>query len=55
MFATGGAGGNGGLGRIRLSVGTSMCKLGGSFNPPLAAGCGQTNKAGNAYIAEYPN
>jgi hypothetical protein len=54
VFATGGEGGKGGLGRIRLSVG-STCKLGGSFNPPLAAGCTQTNKAGATYIGTYPN
>ena len=54
-FATGGAGGSGGPGRIRLSVTPSSCKLSGSFNPPLAAGCTETNKVGATYIGAYPS
>jgi len=54
-FATGGAGGSGGPGRIRLSVAPSSCKLSGSFNPPLAAGCTETNKVGATYVGAYPN
>jgi hypothetical protein len=52
--ATGGDGGAGGVGRIRLSVSTSSCTLGGTFNPPLRSGCGLTNGPGLTYIAGYP-
>jgi hypothetical protein len=55
-FATGGGGGPGGLGRIRLSVSPATCTLSGSFNPPLAAGCAaQPAAAGFAYVGVYPN
>jgi hypothetical protein len=53
-FATGGGGGNGGLGRIRLSVNPG-CSLQGSFDPPLASACNPANKAGNTFVAAYPN
>jgi hypothetical protein len=56
-FATGGAGGKGGLGRIRLSVTAPTCgALKGSFTPALPAGCAAgaaTN--GVTYIGTYPN
>ena len=48
-----GRGGSGGLGRIRLSVG-SDCSLEGTFDPPLAAGCTANDTAATTYIAEYP-
>ena len=54
-FATGGAGGSGGPGRIRLSVTPNSCKLNGSFNPPLGAGCTEINKVGATYVGAYPN
>jgi hypothetical protein len=57
-FATGGAGGKGGIGRIRLSVTPATCTLAGTFNPPLNAGCAVTSGAGvsgKAYIGTYPN
>jgi hypothetical protein len=57
VFATGGAGGQGGLGRIRLSVDPAACTLAGSFNPPLASGCSATvpPTPGRAYVGVYPN
>jgi hypothetical protein len=57
VFATGGAGGAGGLGRIRVSATTTTCTLGGSFNPPLVAGCAPTAvpTAGRTYVGVYPN
>jgi len=54
-FATGGAGGPGGLGRIRLSVAPTACRLAGYFNPPLSAGCNVTNQLGATYIGVFPN
>ena len=55
-FATGGAGGKGGLGRIRMSVGAS-CSLSGTFNPPLANGCNATagGVRGKTFIGAFPN
>ena len=56
-FATGGAGGNGGLGRIRVSVAPASCSLVGSFTPPLASGCSATpgGTTGAVYVGVYPN
>jgi hypothetical protein len=54
-YATGGGGGKGGLGRIRLSITPASCTVAGTFNPPLASGCTPAAKAGNAYVATYPN
>lgn len=48
--ATGGNGGPGGMGRIRLSVKPSFCNLLGYFNPPLAAGCAEANQVGSTYV-----
>jgi hypothetical protein len=53
--ATGGAGGAGGLGRIRVSATPGTCTLGGSFNPPVIAGCTATNKVGATFVGVYPN
>ena len=57
LFATGGRGGNGGLGRIRISVAPATCTLSGAFSPPLAGGCSPTAPAvpGAAFIGIYPN
>ena len=55
-FATGGGGGDGGLGRIRLSVLPATCVLNGSFTPPLSSGCmPKPATAGLAYLGVYPN
>ena len=54
-FATGGQGGTGGLGRIRVSVDPASCTLSGSFNPALQAGCNPVGAAGFAYVGVYPN
>jgi hypothetical protein len=54
-FATGGGGGPGGLGRIRLSVTPSTCTLSGSFNPPLSSACSAASKSGATYVGVYPN
>ena len=53
----GGAGGNGGLGRIRVSVAPASCSLVGSFTPPLASGCSATpgGTTGAVYVGVYPN
>jgi hypothetical protein len=57
LYATGGAGGNGGLGRIRISATSSTCTLSGTFAPPLSAGCAATTPAvsGKVYVGAYPN
>jgi hypothetical protein len=55
-FATGGAGGKGGLGRIRLSTTPASCTVSGSLTPPLLSGCTpQPAKSGFAYVGTYPN
>jgi hypothetical protein len=57
-FATGGGGGRGGLGRIRVSATQASCTLGGSFNPPLVGGCAVTPGAGTAgstFVGAFPN
>jgi hypothetical protein len=54
-FATGGRSGAGGLGRIRLSVPTAGCMLGGTFAPPLASGCAPSAMAGTTFVATYPD
>ena len=54
-YATGGRSGAGGLGRIRLSVPTAACALGGTFAPPLASGCAPSSAAGSTYVAAYPD
>ena len=56
VFATGGRGGAGGVGRVRVSVNPSTCALAGTFTPALASGCTPAPaRAGNAYLAAYPN
>jgi hypothetical protein len=57
VFASGGGGGGGGAGRIRLSVTAATCSLGGTFTPPLLAGCAPTTPAAPAhtYVGDYPN
>ncbi|MFO0650496.1 MAG: hypothetical protein U0326_30015 [Polyangiales bacterium] len=52
------AGGNGGLGRVRLSVLPSLCRLTGTWTPPLpSGGCvvSATAVPGETYIATFPN
>src|SRR5207247_10711978 len=46
--------GNGGLGRIRLSIGGASAG-GGRFNPPLQNGLNSANSSGFTYIAPWPN
>ncbi|MFO0602974.1 MAG: hypothetical protein U0324_07355 [Polyangiales bacterium] len=51
-------GGEGGLGRIRVSVDTATagaCALGGTFNPPLAAGCTVSATNCTTAVRTYPN
>ncbi len=51
-------GGNGGLGRVRLSVLPALCRLSGTFTPPLpTGGCvpAATPAANTTYIGTYPN
>jgi hypothetical protein len=51
-------GGRGGLGRVRLSVLPSRCRLTGTWDPPLpAGGCVVTTTAtaGQVYIGTYPD
>ncbi len=64
VSANGGVGGGpggegrGGLGRLRVSAVVASCTLGGTFNPPLVAGCALTSgsgTAGRAYIAAWPD
>ncbi|MCB9737511.1 MAG: hypothetical protein H6745_33445 [Deltaproteobacteria bacterium] len=50
--------GDGGLGRIRLSVDPTSCELTGAFTPPLVDGCAVTEApgvAGHAYIGPWPD
>ena len=51
-------GGNGGLGRIRVTSLAATCRLNGAFNPPLVSGCAVTAGAGTAgrvYVDNFPN
>lgn len=50
-----GKGGDGGVGRIRLSVNQASCTLAGTFNPGLTAACAAANASEKTYIAPYPN
>ncbi|MBI5512546.1 MAG: hypothetical protein HY909_02195, partial [Deltaproteobacteria bacterium] len=52
------AGGNGGLGRIRVSADngtTGSCALGGTFNPPLASGCATGGGMCQANVRRFPD
>jgi hypothetical protein len=49
-----GKGGDGGLGRIRISAGAT-CSLTGTFTPALASGCSPASMAERVFVATYPN
>jgi hypothetical protein len=49
-----GSGGAGGLGRIRLSLGTTTCNLTGTFNPQVFNVCNPANQSGRVYVGAYP-
>jgi hypothetical protein len=53
-FATGGAGGPGGLGRIRISAIPASCSVVGTFVPPLANGCAPSSAPAFAYVGVWP-
>ena len=51
-------GGNGGLGRIRLSVDPVRCEVTGTSNPPIPTGCAPSPDGGvpgQAYVGMWPN